>query len=110
MAWLPSFVLFPASVAELTHFYLLWMLLFLGVHVVWDWLSASTPALSLVRIAGKNSQLYAASTFASSFVLVLGLIDQKTSEVVGASPIPIILAGLSGLLNSFGSLVPQPDK
>lgn len=104
----PRYILFPQTPEELTKFYLIWVLGFFLIHLVWDILSKKTPRFHITRLQGKVSTLFAATTAASSVVLLAGLLDATTGQVAGGSPIPIILAGGAGILNSVSALCPYP--
>ena len=104
----PDYLLFPQSPEELTRFYLVWVSGFFLIHPVWDICSKKTPRFHITRLQGKVHTLFAAATAASSVVLLAGLIDSTTGQVAGVSPVPIILAGGAGILNSISALCPYP--
>ena len=104
----PGYILFPQTPEELTKFYLVWVLGFFLVHLAWDIFSNKTPRFHITRLQGKVPTLFAATTAASSVVLLAGLVDATTGQVAGGSPIPIILAGGAGILNSISALCPYP--
>lgn len=108
MSCLPGYILFPQTPEELSRFYLVWVLGFFLIHLVWDVLSRKTPRFHIPRLQGKVHTLFAATTAASSVVLLAGLIDSTTGQVAGGSPIPLILAGGAGILNSLPALCPYP--
>lgn len=108
MSGFPGYILFPQTPEELTKFYLIWVLGFFVIHLIWDVLSNKTPRFHITRLQGKVPTLFAATTAASSVVLLAGLLDATTGQVAGGSPIPIILAGGAGILNSVSALCPYP--
>jgi hypothetical protein len=96
----------PANSAELAIFYAVWATLFVVVNVIWDIFTDETPKFHFVHVSEKVEVLFAATTFASSLLLVIGIFDDVILKLAGEAKVPIFLAGASGLLISLRQLCP----
>jgi len=96
----------PSSSRQLFIFYVAWISLFLAINLLWDVLSPLTPVFHLHRIRDKVGTLYAASTFCSSLLLLISLFDSDVATVAGDTLLPMIQAGMTGLLHSVGEICP----
>jgi hypothetical protein len=97
----------PSSSRQLFIFYVAWLSVFLGINLLWDVLSPLTPVFHLHRIRDKVGTLYAASTFCSSLLLLISLFDSGVAKVAGETLLPMIQAGMTGLLHSIGEICPH---
>jgi fatty acid desaturase len=102
--WL-SILLYPATKEEITIFYLFWTVLYIAIHLFWEW---SIGKFKLIKLKSKVPVLFSATSFATSIILLLSLTDPNLFKIVGDSVIPLIIAGLSGVLFGLSELVPTP--
>jgi hypothetical protein len=98
----------PENTADLATFYAVWTTLFLIINVIWDILTKETPKFHFVHVSEKVEVLFAATTFASSLLLVIGIFDDVILKLAGDAKVPIFLAGASGVLVSLRQLCPYP--
>ena len=96
----------PGTVRELSIYYLIWISAFLLINIAWDVFTPNTPRFHFHNLKGKISTLYAATTFSSSFLLLLSLFSAGVTKVVGDTLVPLILAGLTGILYAISELCP----
>lgn len=99
----------PQTSEQLVQAYLLWMALFFAVNVVWDIFSRRTPAFHLYRLKEKPSLAMGATSFCSSSLLLGSLLSPQTAIVVGATPVPTLIAGSVGVLLSLTALCPYTE-
>jgi hypothetical protein len=96
----------PTQDSGVGEFYALWMTLFVLINVAWDVLTPRTDPFHLVHLPEKVDTLFSATTFASSLFLLLTIFQKETLEISGASKVPIVISGISGLLISLRYLCP----
>jgi hypothetical protein len=99
-------VFLPSSSSDLGIFYLVWITLFLAIHLIWDWKSTQTPPFHLKRLEAKFGVLFSAASFASSAIIVLSLLSQSVGLLFSDNVLPLVIAGLSGILQSLPALCP----
>lgn len=99
-------VFLPSSSSDLGVFYLVWITLFLAIHIIWDWRSKLTPTFHLKRLEEKFGVLFSAASFASSAIIVLSLLSQSVGLLFSDNVLPLVIAGLSGVLQSLPALCP----
>ena len=100
----------PSSTFELGIYYFLWMLMFIGANVVWDIRTPHTGRFHISNLKDKTTTAYAAATFSSSFVLLLAFFDDDVQRVVGDTLLPLILAGITGVLQSVSEVCPYDAR
>jgi hypothetical protein len=101
----------PANVGELPQFYLFWILAYCGINILWDIRTTKTPAFHVTRLNGKVSVLHNAATFTSSFMIIVGMFDPNVGKLAGETMIPLLLAGLSGIIVTIGEICPyKPSR
>lgn len=107
---MPIFIA-PQTAAELPVFYLVWVLAYLIINVVWDIFSGRTPEFHISNMGQKTPTAANAASFASSLLLIIGLVDKDTMKVAGDTLIPILLSGLSGMFFAIQDICPyKPEK
>lgn len=99
-------ILVPSTSDDLGVFYLFWILAFLLIHILWDAYTKETPNFHLKRLEQKTVVLFSAATFASSLIILLSLISLQVRELLSDNSLPLVLAGLAGILLSIPSLCP----
>jgi hypothetical protein len=103
-------IIFPANLRELSISYLFGSMLYLSINIIWDMKSKYTPSFHFSTLKEKMDTLFNGVTCSSSFLVISSVFDAKTAEVVGASGIAYVLAGLSGILVSLSALCPYDAK
>lgn len=98
----------PASTSDMAVYYLIWIILFLSINIFWDINSDKTPDFHLQNIKAKTGALYSAATFCSSMLLIISLFSEAVATIVGNTLVPVILAGLTGILHAISDLCPYP--
>ena len=99
----------PSSSNELGIFYFLWMLLFLIINILWDIYSHHTENFNIRNISSKTSIVMHAATFSNSFLILLATIQPDVEKAAGDLKIPLIMAGMIGIMFSLSGLSPH-DK
>ena len=99
-------VLLPKDQNELTAFYLFWMSLFLVVNVAWDWITPLTRDFHFLHIREKLGVLYDGAAFGSGLLVLLSLVNVEVQRLAVSVTIPLITAGISGMLRSVAGLCP----
>lgn len=96
----------------MTVYYLFWIVLYFTVHIFWDWRSKQTPDFHIRRLDQKMNVLYSAATLASSLLVLLSILIEDVRNLVLDVSLPLVLAGLSGVLVSLPTLCPYdvPDS
>ncbi|MFY0621934.1 MAG: hypothetical protein JXQ89_09585 [Pelagimonas sp.] len=107
---IPQIMFIPTTSEHLVHAYLLWMGLFFVVNVTWDILTKKTPKFHLHRLKDKTTLAMGATSFCSSSLLLGSLLSEKTATVVGATPVPTLIAGTVGILLSITALCPYTEQ
>lgn len=97
----------PNSTAEVAVFYLFWVLLYLAINIIWDIRSSKTPDFHFAHLSKKTAVAFNAGSSASSMLLIAGLFNPPTMKVAGDTMVPIMLAGLSGVLFGLSELCPH---
>ena len=97
----------PSSKVELAVFYLAWISLYLGIHIIWDICSKHTPSFRISSLKSKIDVAYSGTTFATSLLLGSALVFPKVFEFVGDVTLPIVIAVISGVLTSVSGLEPR---
>jgi len=100
----------PQTSEQLIQSYLLWLGLFCVVNVTWDILSRHTPKFHLHRMKDKTGMLMGATSFCSSALVLGSLLDANTAAVVGATPVPTIIAGSVGVFLNVTALCPYSEE
>lgn len=101
----------PATQHDLPIFYLFWVLLYLSVNVIWDIRSQRTPDFHVSLFAQKTPVAFNAASFASSLLLLIGLVSPPTMKLAGDTMLPIMMAGLSGVFFGIAEVCPyKPPK
>lgn len=104
-------VVAPQTAADLPVFYLFWVLLYLTINIVWDVRTAQTPAFHLSHLGLKTPVAFNAASFASSLLILIGLVDKDVMKVAGDTLLPIMLAGLSGIFFGLSEICPyKPNR
>ena len=103
-------LLAPQNTGELPVFYLFWVVLYLAINIIWDIFSGRTPEFHLANLGQKSSVTFNAASFASSLLLVVGLCDKDTMKVAGDTIVPILLAGLSGVMFALQEICPYKPQ
>lgn len=100
----------PNTLVELGIYYFIWMVIFIGINIVWDIYSPRTKSFHFSMLKSKTPTAYAAATFSSSFVVLLSIVNKSVASVVGETYLPLILAGITGVLHSISEICPySPD-
>lgn len=99
-------VLLPRNVGELSTFYLTWTVLYMSVNIVWDIKSPHTPAFHISDMRSKVPTAWSASSMCSSLLLVLSIFSQSVRQLAQDTLVPVLLAGISGILLGIGELCP----
>lgn len=85
--------------------------MFLAINIIWDVITPNTPRFHFYNLRGKITTLYAAATFSSSFLLLLSMFSTAVTKIVGDTLVPLILAGMTGILYAISELCPyNPQK
>jgi hypothetical protein len=100
------YIFAPADTPHLTAYYLFWIIVFFLIHVIWDVLTKKTPPFHLTMLREKVSVLHHASTFCSSTLVLTSLVSPAVAKVATDTAVPLILAGLSGILQAIPALCP----
>lgn len=103
---IPEWVYFPDSKEEVGYFYLLWTLLYLATHILWDFLSKKTPPFELKNLKDDINILWSGTTIATSLLLLFAVPQPALLTVVGDITLPLIIAGMSGVLIALSNLQP----
>lgn len=96
----------PSNLQEVAYFYSIWIGLYVAINIVWDIFSKRTEPFHISQMNNKISVLYNASTFTSSLLVLLGGIFSEVRGVAGDTVVPLLLAGLSGLMIGVAGLCP----
>ena len=106
-----KFLFYPDGKEAITKFYFVYMSIYLLIHFLWDWLSPQTPAFSAERFSARGlPMVFNAATFATSLLLLLALWHNTLASLLGDTTLPLIVAGFSGMIQSFSALVPPKAK
>lgn len=96
----------PSESSGVAEFYAIWITLFLLVNVGWDILTPRTASFHLSHISEKVDTLFSATTFASSFYLLLTIFQQTQTVLSGSAKVPLVISAFSGVLVSIKYLCP----
>lgn len=96
----------PSTTDQIPTFYCVWMLIYIAVHIVWDARSERTPSFNVVRLAQRHHLIYSGATFASSLLIVLGVLTNSVRELISDTALPLLIAGGSGILSSISAAAP----
>jgi hypothetical protein len=96
----------PQATADIGVFYFLWVTIFLSVNIAWDIFTSKTPQFHLSMLKAKLSILHSATFFCSSLLLLLTIAEPNLWILAKETYVPIILAGISGILTSVPALCP----
>lgn len=99
--------LIPQDQEAVKLFYLLVIAAFLVVNIIFDVVSKDTPAFTVENLRSKVVVSYDASTLASSALVLMSVFDANLATVLGEFWIPLMLAGISGVLVSFPGMFPK---
>ncbi len=106
-----SFLFHPDGEEGVTRFYFVWMVAYVAVHFAWDWWSSQTPPFCAERLTNRGlPTVFNAATFATSLLLLLALWHNTLVSLLGDTSLPLMVAGLSGVIQSFGALAPPKMK
>jgi hypothetical protein len=97
-------------VPELTAYYFLWTVIFLLINILWDIRSSFTERFHFSNLKNKTSTSFAAATFSSSFILFISAFNKPTRDLLTDNALPLVLAGLIGLLYSLAELCPYTKE
>ncbi len=101
-----SYVLTPTTVDRLTVYYLVWILVFVGINIFWDIRSKKTEPFHISKINNKIDTLYNGAGLASNVLIIIALMDSSVRQLALNTTVPLILAGFSGIFRSLPSLCP----
>ena len=96
----------PLDVPRLTIYYFVWISLFMATNVVWDIKSSKTPDFHIANMPDKISVLHYASVFASSLLILIGLIVPEVGTLAKDSIVPLFMAGGAGILVTIPAICP----
>jgi len=108
--WLASFTLLPGTTSQLTVYYLFWILAFLLINTIWDIQSDKTPPFHIAMLKEKHGVLYNASTFCSSLLIITAIVSPTVRQIAKDTTLPLILAGVAGILRAVPALCPYDYK
>ena len=98
----------PQTAQELAIFYCILCIVYIVIHLIWDYLSKETGRFSVVNLQYKLNEVYSSTTFATSGFFLVMLCDMnnplRTSD---AFIIPLILAMLTGFMISISAIAPK---
>lgn len=100
------YFLLPPDTQHVVIYYLFWLLLFLVVNILWDIRTDKTPPFHLDHLKDKVGVLYEAATFCSSLLIITGMASHSVQALARDTTLPLLLAGISGLLRSVPVLCP----
>jgi hypothetical protein len=90
------------------------MVLFLATNIAWDIFSNVTEKFHFSNLKNKTATSFSAATFSSSLILFISVFYEPTRELITDNSLPLVLAGVIGLLYSLAELCPyskeQRDK
>lgn len=99
---------FPRDTQQLIYFYFAVCIIYLVIHLIWDWWSDITPPFTLRRLQYKLHQVFSSATFASSLFFVVIAMDLnnplRQSEMF---IFPLICTSLCGIMVSLANIVPD---
>lgn len=102
---------FPHNTQQLMQFYVVICLVYLLIHLFWDWRSTETPPFSLKNIKYRADLVFSGATFASSLFYILIMLDlENPLRTADIFIMPMLLSGFSGMMLSLANLVPEPRK
>jgi hypothetical protein len=100
----------PTVAVELGIFYLFWCLLYCVINIWWDIASDITEPFHLADFQKKIGVIFGATSLSSGLILILSVVQPAVANVVGDTSLPLILAGLSTLAYSIGTLCPYTPE
>jgi hypothetical protein len=100
------YLLLPPDSEHVCVYYLFWLALFLVINVFWDAKTDKTPPFHLDLLKTKVNILYDAATFCSSLLIVTGLISNSVKALSHDTMLPLLIAGISGVLRSLPAVCP----
>lgn len=108
---MPGSGYFPRDNQQLVYFYFAVCILYLIIHLVWDWRSKKTPPFSLKKLQYKLHQVFSSATFASSlFFVVIAMDLNNPLRHSEAFIFPLICTTLCGIMVSIANIVPEPAE
>ena len=101
--------LVPQNAQELTRFYSVLCVLYLIIHLIWDFFyNRHTVRSALSNLQYKINEVYSSTTFATSAFFIVILFDIKNPlRTSDAFVFPLILASLTGFMISISAIVPK---
>jgi hypothetical protein len=98
----------PQTAQELAIFYCILCLVYIVIHLIWDFFSKETGNFSVVNLQYKLNEVYSSTTFATSGFFLVMLCDMKNPlRTSDAFIIPLILAMLTGFMISIAAIAPK---
>lgn len=104
-----SFLFNPTTTDELTRYYLVWVILLMLVHVIYDHFHPNTPSLTVSRVMNKINEVYAAASAANALLLCFVMLNGFKDHPLFSSDaiqLPLILSGLVGFIVGLKGLIP----
>ena len=105
-----KFTLAPPDTVSLTIFYLFWIVLFLFINISWDIATPNTPSFHIESLKGKINVVHHGVAFCSSLLVVVSLLNPAVREVARDTMVPLLIAGISGMLLTIPALCPYSPR
>ena len=105
-----KYALFPSDVAEMSVYYLFWIVFFFAINTTWDVITDKTPKFHIANMKDRMDVLYGASTFCSSLLILIGLVSPTVKQLSKDTVVPLVLAGFAGLLRGLPALCPYKPE
>jgi hypothetical protein len=96
----------PQGAADIGIFYFAWVAIFLSVNIIWDIFTSRTPEFHLSMLTTKLRTLHSATFFCGSLLLLLTIVEPNLWVLAKETYVPIVLAGISGVLTSLPAICP----
>lgn len=100
-------IIYPTSEMGVTYFYLVWSTAFFVAHMIYEYKTSHPGEFHISNIKHKIHILFSATTFSSSVLLLLSLLNEKLFLILGDITVPIFLAGMSGILLTTPEICPN---
>jgi hypothetical protein len=101
-----SYVLLPIDAGHLAVFYLFWIGIFVCANTFWDIKTPVTRKFHFLHLKEKNNVLYDGASFCSNLIVLLSLVSADVQKLSTNITIPLIIAGISGILRSITGICP----
>lgn len=96
----------PRIKSDLPIYYLIWIGLFVMTNILWDVGTHRTKRFHLIDVSKKLGIVHQGSFFCSSLLLIIAAFNHGVWQMTEESYIPILIAGISGILASIPALCP----